>query len=57
MLADATIVQEQLNTVCGDDICVYLKIDENRRITAFRYSGHPSMFTLAAASMLAEQIE
>ena len=57
MLADATVLQEQLNTVCGDDICVYLKIDENNRIVTFRHSGHPSMFTLAAASMLAEQIE
>lgn len=54
---DATIVQEQLNTLCGDDVCVYLKIDDNNRIVSFRHSGHPSMFTLAAASMLSEQVE
>lgn len=55
-LADADAVRQQKNSLCGDDICVALKITDGH-VEVFRYTGHPSMFTLAAASMLAEVIE
>lgn len=55
-LERANAQYEQTNSVCWDDICVYMQI-EDKKIKQFRYEGHPSMFTLAAASMLAEEIE
>lgn len=44
------------NSVCGDDIEVFLDIDREGNIIAFGYEGHPSMFTITAASLLAEEI-
>lgn len=49
---------EQGNVICGDTIVVYLQIDEkNKTIKKYSHAGEPQMFTLAAASMLAEEIE
>jgi NifU-like protein involved in Fe-S cluster formation len=42
--------------VCGDDIEVFLQIDEDGYIYDFGYLGQPSMFTITAASLLAEHI-
>lgn len=44
------------NSVCGDDIEVFLQIDRDGYITAFWYLGHPSMFTITSASLLAEDL-
>ncbi|USN54458.1 MAG: iron-sulfur cluster assembly scaffold protein [Candidatus Peribacteria bacterium] len=55
-MASPTISYEQGNNVCGDNCIVYLRIDGDR-ISEFSHMGQPSMHTLAAASMLAEQIE
>lgn len=46
---DATTHYRQENTVCGDFIVVYVKIDPDGRIEAFSYQGDPAMHTLAAA--------
>jgi NifU-like protein involved in Fe-S cluster formation len=55
-MEDATISFRQENTVCGDFLVVYLKIDADQKIDAFSYQGDPAMHTLAAASLLAEYI-
>jgi len=53
---DAT--REQGNTICGDTISVFLQIDPLlKTIKKYSHSGEPQMFTLAAASMIAETIE
>lgn len=64
VMDDFDISEEQQNSVCGDMIRVYLKISEVRNetpekkyvIEAFSHAGKPQMFTIAAASMLAEEI-
>jgi NifU-like protein involved in Fe-S cluster formation len=56
-MEDFTVSEKQSNSICGDDVTVYLKISERWVIEAFSYVGKPQIFTLAAASMLAEVIE
>ncbi len=52
-MQDPDISRHEGNFICGDDITVYLKIQENT-ISAFSYDGNPSTVTLAAASFLSE---
>ena len=52
---DATISRHEGNELCGDDLTVYLKI-ENNVITDWSYDGMPSMITQAAASFFSELI-
>lgn len=52
---DATISHHEGNSVCGDDLTVYLKI-ENNKITDWSYDGMPSMITQAAASFFSELV-
>ncbi len=52
-MQDADVSRHEGNFICGDDITVYLKIQENT-ISAFSYDGNPSTVTLAAASFLSE---
>jgi nitrogen fixation NifU-like protein len=54
-MKDATISRHEGNSICGDDITVYLKI-ENDTITARSYDGNTSMITTAAASFFSELI-
>lgn len=50
------ISMEQENTVCGDKITVYMKI-EDTKISERSRDGPTEMQTTAAASMLAEEIQ
>lgn len=52
---DATVSYHQGNSVCGDDITVYLKIVDDI-ITDRSYDGMPSMITQAAASFFSELV-
>lgn len=56
VMENYTVMQKVENTVCGDFLVVYVKIDPNERIEAFSWSGDPAMHTLAAASLLTEYI-
>lgn len=56
VIKDYTVMEKVENTVCGDFLIVYVKIDANDRIEAFSWSGDPAMHTLAAASLLTEYI-
>jgi len=52
---NATISRHEGNSLCGDDLTVYLVI-ENDTITDRSYDGMPSMVTQAAASFFSELI-
>ena len=54
-MEDATISRHEGNSLCGDDITVYLKI-ENDIIIDWSYDGMPSMITQAAASFFSELV-
>ena len=54
-MPDATVSHHEGNSTCGDDINVYLKI-ENNVIIDWSYDGMPSMITQAAASFFSELV-
>lgn len=54
-MKDPTIHQHEGNFICGDDIIVYLKI-ENDVIKAYSFDGNCSAITTAGASYLSELI-
>lgn len=51
ILENATISHHEWNSICGDDITVYLSIEEEI-IVNYSYSGNCSSITKAAASFL-----
>lgn len=55
VMDDFSIKQHEWNALCGDDITVYLKIQENKVIN-YSFDGNCSMITKAAASCLADII-
>ena len=52
----SSVSQIQGNAICGDDVVVFLNID-NGVVTKYSYAGNPSTITSAAASLLADLIE
>lgn len=54
-MPDASVSQHEGNSVCGDDITVFLNI-KNNQITDRSYDGNTSMITTAAASFFSELI-
>jgi nitrogen fixation NifU-like protein len=54
-MEDFTISRHEGNFICGDDITVYLKI-EDRNIIDWSFDGNTASVTTAAASLLAELI-
>jgi len=55
-MQDADIQQHEGNIVCGDDITVYIKFDQNK-IKDFSFDGNCSTTTLASASFLSEKLK
>ena len=45
------------NPVCGDDITLYIKIDENEKVVEVGFQGTGCAIATASASMLTELIE
>lgn len=56
VMEDFTVTYEQGNSLCGDTVIIYLKISPEGVIEEYSHAGQPAMFTLAAASMLAEEL-
>lgn len=54
-MEDFSVKQHEGNTLCGDDITVYIKIKQNKVID-YSFDGNCSMITKAAASCLADII-
>ena len=54
-MQDPDVTRHEGNFICGDDITVYLKIQDDK-VSEFSYDGNPSTVSLAAASFLSEFI-
>ncbi|MDD2537570.1 MAG: iron-sulfur cluster assembly scaffold protein [Candidatus Absconditabacteria bacterium] len=54
-MEDATVFRHEGNFICGDDITVYLRI-EDETIQNFSFDGNTASITTAGASLLAELI-
>ena len=46
-----------LNPLCGDELTVRLLLDEERRISEIRFSGHGCAISQAAASMASDEVK
>jgi len=55
-LPDADLEFEDFNPLCGDELKVQLKIGEDGRVSAVRFSGHGCAISQASASMASEEV-
>ena len=55
-LKNKTHTAKRSNPLCGDDIEVYLKIDDNK-ITQVKFNGSGCAISIAASSLLTEKIK
>jgi nitrogen fixation NifU-like protein len=56
-LDDADLEFEDTNPLCGDELRVQLKTDDEGRIEAVRFSGQGCAISQAAASMVSDEIK
>jgi nitrogen fixation NifU-like protein len=56
-LADPDLEFEDTNPLCGDELRVQLKLDEDRRIDEIRFAGQGCAISQAAASMVSDEIK
>jgi len=57
IIANADIQFKDQNTLCGDEIQVYLKLDKNKTITDVKTEGKGCAISQAAASMLTDAVK
>jgi nitrogen fixation NifU-like protein len=55
-LEDADLEFEDYNPLCGDELKVQLKLGEDNRVEAVRFSGHGCAISQASASMASEEV-
>ena len=56
-LDDADLEFEDLNPLCGDELRVQLRTDDEGRIEAVRFSGQGCAISQASASMVSDEVK
>jgi len=56
-LANATATHRDKNPICGDEVELSLRVDEQGRVVEAWFEGHGCAISQAAASILVEEIE
>lgn len=56
VMEDANVSHHEGNSLCGDDITVYIKLSDDWVIQDRSYDGNLSMVTIAASSFFSELI-
>ncbi len=56
-LESADLEFEDSNPLCGDELKVQLVVDDERRVTDIRFSGHGCAISQASASMASDEIK
>jgi nitrogen fixation NifU-like protein len=56
-LEHPTFEIRDLNPLCGDEVRIQARIDDESRLVAVRFEGKGCVISLAAASMLMEEVE
>lgn len=54
---DADLEFEDTNPLCGDELRVQIKLDENGKIGDLRFSGNGCAISQASASMVSEEVK
>lgn len=57
VLENPTFTIRDLNPLCGDEVCIQARVDQDQRLAAIRFEGQGCVISLAAASMLMEEVE
>lgn len=55
-LPNATLEFEDNNPLCGDELKVQIKVDEDGRVEDLRFSGHGCAISTAAASLASDEV-
>jgi nitrogen fixation NifU-like protein len=55
-MEDPSIKSQGFNQSCGDDITIFVRVDENGRISGIRFSGHGCAISQSSASMMTERM-
>lgn len=55
-LPDADLEAEDLNPLCGDELKVQIRVDDEGRVADLRFSGHGCAISQAAASMTSDEV-
>jgi nitrogen fixation NifU-like protein len=50
VMKDFSITHMEENSICGDDLDIYLKIEDNK-VVAFSFDGETAIITTACASI------
>lgn len=56
-LDHADITHKEINTTCGDEIQIFVKLDNHKKIKEARFFGKGCAISQAAASMLTEKVK
>ena len=56
-MENASVHHHEYNPLCGDEIEMFLIIDENKKIADVKFKGHGCAISQASASMLTEQVK
>jgi nitrogen fixation NifU-like protein len=56
-LAHPTFEIRDLNPLCGDEVRIQARLDDESRLASVRFEGKGCVISLAAASMLMEAVE
>ena len=55
-LDDADLEFEDFNPLCGDELKVQIKVGDDNRVEALRFSGHGCAISQASASMASDEV-
>ena len=56
-ISNASVHHQEYNPLCGDELDMYLIIDENKKIVDIKINPHGCAISVASASMLSEDIK
>ena len=56
-IENASVHHHEYNPPCGDEIEMFMVLDENRKVVDVKFNGHGCAISQASASMLTEQIK
>ncbi len=57
LISEAEIKHREYNPLCGDEIIVYLKLDDKKNLKDIRYIANGCAISRSAASILSEEIK
>jgi len=56
-LAERDLEFEDSNPLCGDELKVQIKLDDDNRVADLRFSGHGCAISQASASMVSDEVK